>query len=279
MSRLAYLMESYESKDRQTSPVLVYFELQKGNSLKSFSGLKAESSVRCESETSFFGKESSATLQASFAPSAEKQAQNFENRLQPQASTFKVAILGAAGGIGQPLANIVKILVEAVLDNCPDVFIHIISNPVNSTIPIAAEILKQKGVYNPKKLFGVTTPDVVRANTFVAHKKNLRLIDVDVPVVGGHAGITILPLLTLQVYECSFVQSDLTELPFFAYKIKLSKNGVEVVISLDVQGLTEYETNALEAFKLELQSSIEKGVAFARKSKRPGKDRKSQIIN
>ncbi|KAF9617763.1 hypothetical protein IFM89_038525 [Coptis chinensis] len=80
-----------------------------------------------------------------------------------QASTFKVAILGAAGGIGQPLANIVKILVEAVADNYPDVFIHIISNPVNSTIPIAAEILKQKGVYNPKKLFGVTTLDVVRA--------------------------------------------------------------------------------------------------------------------
>ncbi|KAF9605040.1 hypothetical protein IFM89_013542 [Coptis chinensis] len=121
--------------------------------------------------------ESSAALRASFAPSPEKQAQNFENRLQPQASTFKVAILKAAGGIGQPLANIVKILVEAVTDNCPNVFIHIISNLVNSTIPIAVEILKQKGVYNPKKLLGVKTLDVVRANTFVGHKKNLRLMD------------------------------------------------------------------------------------------------------
>ena len=40
--------------------------------------------------------------------------------------------------------------------------INIISNPVNSTVPIAAEVLKKAGVYNPSKLFGVTTLDVVR---------------------------------------------------------------------------------------------------------------------
>ena len=39
--------------------------------------------------------------------------------------------------------------------------LNIISNPVNSTVPIAAEVLKQKGVYDPKRLFGVTTLDVV----------------------------------------------------------------------------------------------------------------------
>ena len=46
--------------------------------------------------------------------------------------------------------------------------INIISNPVNSTVPIAAETLKAAGVYDPKKVLGVTTLDVVRANTFVA---------------------------------------------------------------------------------------------------------------
>ena len=46
--------------------------------------------------------------------------------------------------------------------------INIISNPVNSTVPIAAETLKAAGVYDPKKVIGVTTLDVVRANTFVA---------------------------------------------------------------------------------------------------------------
>lgn len=221
-------------------------------------------------------------------------------------------------------ANIVKTLVEAVAENCPNAFIHIISNPVNSTVPIAAEVLKSKGVYDPKKLFGVTTLDVVRANTFVSQKKNLKLIDVDVPVIGGHAGITILPLLSKtkpsvnftdeeiqeltvriqnagtevvdakagagsatlsmayaaarfvesslraldgdgDVYECSFVDSALTDLPFFASRIKIGKNGVEAVIESDLQGLTEYEQKALEALKTELKSSIEKGIAFANK--------------
>ena len=41
--------------------------------------------------------------------------------------------------------------------------LNIISNPVNSTVPIAAEVLKEMGVYNKNKLFGVTTLDVVRA--------------------------------------------------------------------------------------------------------------------
>lgn len=47
-----------------------------------------------------------------------------------------------------------------------------ISNPVNSTVPIAAEIFKIKGVYDERRLFGVTTLDVVRAKTFYAGKAN-----------------------------------------------------------------------------------------------------------
>ena len=36
----------------------------------------------------------------------------------------------------------------------------------------------------------------VRAKTFYAEKKGLNVADVDVPVVGGHAGTTILPLFS-----------------------------------------------------------------------------------
>ena len=46
---------------------------------------------------------------------------------------------------------------------CAQALLNIISNPVNSTVPIAAEVLKEMGVYNKNKLFGVTTLDVVRA--------------------------------------------------------------------------------------------------------------------
>jgi len=72
----------------------------------------------------------------------------------------------------------------------------IISNPVNSTVPIAAEVLKAKGCYNPKKVCGVTTLDVIRANTFVGNHTGVDPATVDVTVIGGHAGITILPLFS-----------------------------------------------------------------------------------
>lgn len=36
----------------------------------------------------------------------------------------------------------------------------------------------------------------VRAKTFYAEKKGLNVADVDVPVIGGHAGVTILPLFS-----------------------------------------------------------------------------------
>jgi len=93
-------------------------------------------------------------------------------------------------------AGIVKNLVTGCAEACPNACILVISNPVNSTVPIAAEVLKQKGVYNPRKLFGVTTLDVCRARTFVAEAKGFDPTKTTVPVVGGHAGTTIVPLLS-----------------------------------------------------------------------------------
>ena len=56
-------------------------------------------------------------------------------------------------------AGIVATLAHACAQHCPKANVLIISNPVNSTVPIAAEIFKKAGVYDPKRLFGVTTLD------------------------------------------------------------------------------------------------------------------------
>ncbi|KAJ4882084.1 Malate dehydrogenase 1 [Raphanus sativus] len=217
-------------------------------------------------------------------------------------------------------AGIVKNLASAIAKYCPHALVNMISNPVNSTVPIAAEIFKKAGMYDEKKLFGVTTLDVVRAKTFYAGKANVPVAEVNVPVIGGHAGVTILPLFSQatpqanlsadvltaltkrtqdggtevveakagkgsatlsmayagalfadaclkglngvpDVVECSYVQSTITELPFFASKVRLGKNGVEEV--LDLGPLSDFEKEGLEALKPELKSSIEKGVKFA----------------
>ncbi|KAM5354157.1 hypothetical protein ACJ41O_000807 [Fusarium nematophilum] len=169
----------------------------------------------------------------------------------------KVTVLGAAGGIGQPLSLLLKlnprvtelalydirggpgvaadishvntkstvkgyepnaaglsealkdaevVLIPAGVPRKPgmtrdDLFntnakLLIISNPVNSTVPICAEVFKAKGVYNPKTLFGVTTLDVVRASRFVSEIKGTDPEDENITVIGGHSGVTIVPLFS-----------------------------------------------------------------------------------
>ena len=49
-------------------------------------------------------------------------------------------------------ASIVASLAEACAKACPDACYLIISNPVNSTVPIFAETLKKHGVYDKNKL-------------------------------------------------------------------------------------------------------------------------------
>eukprot|EP01135_Chromosphaera_perkinsii_P005077 Nk52_evm2s314 gene=Nk52_evmTU2s314 len=121
-------------------------------------------------------------------------------------------------------ASIVAQLAGACAKNCPEAAICIISNPVNSTVPIAAEVYKKAGVYNPKKIFGVTTLDVVRANAFVAEHANNDVSKQSVPVIGGHAGATILPLLSRADPPASFNDTDRENMT-----VRIQNAGTEVV--------------------------------------------------
>merc|ERR1711865_839833 len=85
---------------------------------------------------------------------------------------------------------------KAVAKNCPKAMVAIISNPVNSTVPIFAEQMKKEGCYDPKRIFGVTTLDICSAKTFLAEATGLDVANLKIPVVGGHAGASILPLLS-----------------------------------------------------------------------------------
>lgn len=216
-------------------------------------------------------------------------------------------------------ATIVMTLAEACAKNCPDAWFLIISNPVNSTVPIFAETLKKAGVYNPKKLFGVTTLDVVRARTFVAENQKLDVSSLKVDVIGGHAGTTILPLLSQipgtsftdddikalthriqfggdevvkakdgagsatlsmayagaefaikaveamngkEVTECTFVESDVTEAPFFSSPVTLGKDGVAKIHSYGT--LSAFEKEGLSTMLPDLISQAQKGIDFVK---------------
>ncbi|CAI5744158.1 unnamed protein product [Peronospora destructor] len=125
-------------------------------------------------------------------------------------------------------AGIVQSLAEAAAKHCPNAMMLIIANPVNSTVPIVAETFKKAGVYDPKRLFGVTTLDVVRAAGFVAENQKWNPRDTNVKVIGGHAGTTILPLLS-QLENAKFSDEDIARLThriqFGGDEVVQAKNG------------------------------------------------------
>ncbi|KAM7541500.1 hypothetical protein Aperf_G00000044325 [Anoplocephala perfoliata] len=121
-------------------------------------------------------------------------------------------------------ASVVADLARACGRFCPEAMICVITNPVNSTVPIAAEILKKEGVYNPKRLFGVTTLDVIRSNTFIAEAKGLDVAKVSCPVIGGHSGNTIVPVFSQCTPSVSFPQKTRDELVS-----RIQNAGTEVV--------------------------------------------------
>merc|ERR1712232_263955 len=92
-------------------------------------------------------------------------------------------------------ADIAKGLVEACAKFCPDAVLGMIVNPVNSVVPAMAELYKKKGL-DPMKIVGITTLDIVRANEFVGEELGKNATFINVPVIGGHAGTTILPLFS-----------------------------------------------------------------------------------
>jgi len=214
-------------------------------------------------------------------------------------------------------ATIVMTLAEACAKSCPDAWFLIISNPVNSTVPIFAETLKKRGVYDPRKLFGVTTLDVVRAKTFVADNQGMDVLTTKVDVIGGHAGTTILPLLSqvrganftdddvaqlthriqfggdevvkakdgagsatlsmayagaqfalkaleaingATVTECTFVESDVTDAPFFSSPVTLGKDGVSEIHGYGT--LSAFEQKGLDAMLPDLKAQAQKGIDF-----------------
>ncbi|KAJ1036624.1 hypothetical protein NDA13_000155 [Ustilago tritici] len=130
-------------------------------------------------------------------------------------------------------AGIVRDIAVGIAEHSPKAFVLVISNPVNSTVPIVAEVLKKKGVYDPKRLFGVTTLDVVRASTFLAEAagKPTESLNYRIPVVGGHSGVTIVPLISQSQPPISVGQDKIEQLTN-----RIQFGGDEVVKAKDGAG-------------------------------------------
>merc|ERR1719352_2253125 len=127
-------------------------------------------------------------------------------------------------------ADIAKEIVEACAKFCPDAIVALIVNPVNSIVPAMAELYKKKGL-DPMKIVGVTTLDCVRANKFVANITGKHPSQVEVPVIGGHAGITIMPVFSQDPSAATIPQDKIPDLDK-----KTQDAGTEVVNAKNGKG-------------------------------------------
>lgn len=130
-------------------------------------------------------------------------------------------------------AKIITGLMSAAAEVCPHAFIAIVSNPVNSLVPLAVEVFKKHGVKGAeKRIFGVTTLDVVRANTFAAKVMEVDVTHMSVPVVGAHEGITIVPLTSQANQKVTFSSDDNHK----EYIKRVMYAGMEVLEAKDGKG-------------------------------------------
>jgi len=109
-------------------------------------------------------------------------------------------------------ASIIKELCKVCAEVAPKAVLGIITNPLDSNVPIASEVYTKVGSYDPNRIFGITTLDIIRTSAFVGEMKGIDPAELNVPVVGGHAGVTIVPLISQAKPRVDIPQDQLEKL-------------------------------------------------------------------
>ncbi|VDN31175.1 unnamed protein product [Cylicostephanus goldi] len=158
-------------------------------------------------------------------------------------------------------AGIVRDLVDVVAVEAPKALIAVITNPVNSTVPIASEVMKKHGVYDKKRIFGVTMLDVVRSQAFVAQLKSIKIAQCQV-LFTQHISASVKSTQNLHRFQgsatlsmavagwrftnallrglkgdknvqCAYVANDSVKgVEYFSTPLELGPNGIEKILGV-----------------------------------------------
>lgn len=82
-------------------------------------------------------------------------------------------------------------------------------------------------MYDANRILGVTTLDVVRAAAFIGEINGVDPQTVSIPVIGGHSGVTIIPLLSQS--KPAVKLTDQAKIDALTQRIQ--EAGTEVIIS------------------------------------------------
>ncbi|GJQ79878.1 hypothetical protein Trydic_g18325 [Trypoxylus dichotomus] len=199
-------------------------------------------------------------------------------------------------------ASIVRDVAVALSEVAPTALVGIITNPVNSCVPIFCEVMRKAGKLDPNRIFGVSTLDLVRASAFIGEAKGLNPKEVNCPVIGGHSdelakmvariqdagtevvkakagagsatlsmgfagarfALSLIKALSGQpnIIECAYVVSDVAGTKYFATPLLLGKNGIEK--NLGIGKLSNYEQELVNKAIPEIKDNVAKGEQFVK---------------
>ncbi|CAH1395793.1 unnamed protein product [Nezara viridula] len=86
--------------------------------------------------------------------------------------------------------------VQQIADHNPNAIIIVATNPVNMTVPLAAEVLRNLGKFDERKLIGMTNVENIKARAILARHLQICPGTIDFPVIGGSTSETSVPLLS-----------------------------------------------------------------------------------
>lgn len=150
-------------------------------------------------------------------------------------------------------AKIIADVTYAMAEVSPKAYICIVTNPINSLVPLASDILKKFGKLDARRIIGISNLDLVRASALVADLKGLNPAEVKVPVICGHSGDTIVPIFSQTSPRVDFTPADIETLTK-----KVINAGPQVVEAKGGKGCATLATaHAIVGFVLDLIDALE----------------------
>lgn len=86
--------------------------------------------------------------------------------------------------------------VEDIITICPMALVAIFTKPVTATLSMVSEIYKHAGKWDPNRLIGSASTEIMRIETITGNILDLNPASISIPMAGGADLNTIVPLLS-----------------------------------------------------------------------------------
>ncbi|XP_026462675.1 malate dehydrogenase, mitochondrial-like [Ctenocephalides felis] len=101
-------------------------------------------------------------------------------------------------------ASVVHKIALHCAEVCPRAMFCVITSPVTCLVPMVSEVYKKHCVYDPRRIFGVTSVSSMRANTLVSMVTGAKPSEVSIPLYGGYGRTLTVPVLSSDQSCCRF---------------------------------------------------------------------------